>query len=57
MGSVAAGISGERLVNFDLRVVAANGATPVSYNHATNTCTLKCHSYNHNSDGTVVAAP
>jgi hypothetical protein len=57
MGSVATGISGERLVNFDLKVVAPNGASPVSYNHATNTCTLKCHSYNHNSDGSVVAAP
>lgn len=57
MGSVAAGISGERLVNFDLKVVAANGASPVSYSHATNTCTLRCHGYYHNSDGSVSAIP
>jgi predicted CXXCH cytochrome family protein len=48
-------ISGERLVNFDLAVVAPNDqlTTPVSYNRGSNTCTLKCHNYDHNADGTV----
>lgn len=53
MGGVAAGITGERLVAFDLKVVSPNGSAPVSYNHATNTCTLTCHGASHNSDGTV----
>jgi predicted CXXCH cytochrome family protein len=53
MGSANANISGERLVNFDLRVVGQNGTSPVSYNHAANTCTLMCHNVKHNSDGTV----
>jgi predicted CXXCH cytochrome family protein len=57
MGGAAAGITGERLVAFDLRVVAPNGNTPVSYNHGTNTCTLMCHGYYHNSDGTVSSVP
>lgn len=57
MGSVSAGITGERLVNFDAKVVAPNGATPISYNHSTNTCTLKCHGYYHNSDGSVSSVP
>ncbi len=53
MGSMSANISGERLVNFDLNVVAPNGTAPVSYNHAANSCTLTCHGYVHNSNGTV----
>jgi len=53
MGAPASGISGERMVNFDLRVVAPNGVTPVSYDHATNTCTLVCHGTPHNADGSV----
>ena len=46
-------ISGERLVNFDVNVVAPNGGIPVSYSRATNTCVLVCHSAAHNPDGTV----
>lgn len=42
------GISGERLVNFDLNVVAPNGTSPISYNRATNSCTLRCHGESHN---------
>ena len=53
MGSVSANISGERLVNFDVNVVAPNGASPVSYNRLTKTCVLACHGYNHNADGSV----
>ena len=57
IGSLSPTISGQRLVNFDANVVAPNGASPVSYNHSTQTCTLACHGYNHNSDGTVSAVP
>jgi predicted CXXCH cytochrome family protein len=56
IGANSGSISGERLVNFDLNVVASNGTVPVSYNHATNTCTLVCHQVAHNADGTVRAA-
>jgi hypothetical protein len=57
-GAATSSITGERLVNFDLAVVAPNDrlSVPVSYNHGSNTCTLKCHNYNHNPDGTVSAA-
>ena len=56
MGAASGSISGERLVNFDVNVVAPNGTTPVSYNRATNTCTLVCHQIAHNPDGTVASA-
>jgi hypothetical protein len=56
MGAASATISGERLVNFDVNVVAPNGGLPVSYNRATNTCALVCHQVAHNPDGTVAAA-
>jgi hypothetical protein len=55
MGAVSGGISGERLINFDIGVVAQNQAAPISYNRATNTCTLVCHNTAHNPDGTVTA--
>jgi len=57
MGATSPYITGERLVNFDANVVAPNGGanlgTPISYNRASNTCTLTCHNYDHNADGTV----
>ena len=56
IGAGTGTISGERLVNFDVNVVAPNGALPISYNRATNTCTLVCHQVAHNADGTVSAA-
>jgi predicted CXXCH cytochrome family protein len=40
-------ISGERLVDFDANVVAPNGAIPISYNRATNSCGLVCHNHAH----------
>ena len=40
-------ISGERLVDFDANVVAPNGAFPISYNRATNSCSLVCHNQAH----------
>ena len=56
MGATSGTISGQRLVNFDVNVVASNGTVPVSYNRATNTCALVCHGMVHNSDGTVTSA-
>ncbi|WP_348261971.1 cytochrome c3 family protein [Telmatobacter sp. DSM 110680] len=56
MGANSATISGDRLVNFDVNVVASNATMPVSYNRASNTCTLVCHSVVHNADGTVTTA-
>jgi predicted CXXCH cytochrome family protein len=66
MGATSSNVSGDRMVNFDLRVVGQNTTSnsavsnyfqsPISYNRAANTCTLKCHNYNHNADGTVTLA-
>ncbi len=53
MGASSASISGERMVNFDINVVAPNGTTPISYSRATNSCSLVCHSHAH----TTVGAP
>ncbi len=53
MGGTNANISGQRLVNFDVSVVAPNGAFPVTYNRAANSCTLTCHETAHNANGTV----
>jgi predicted CXXCH cytochrome family protein len=47
MGAPSGNISGERLVNFDANVVAPNGGAPISYNRATNSCSLVCHNYTH----------
>jgi hypothetical protein len=57
MGSLSANLTGERMVNFDVNVVAPNNTTPISYSHANNTCVLACHGYYHNSDGTVTLIP
>jgi len=53
IGATSGTISGQRLVNFDVNVVASNGGLPISYNRNTNTCSLVCHNAVHNSDGTV----
>ena len=47
MGAVSGSISGERLVNFDIGVIAPNGGNPISYNRAKNTCSLVCHNKAH----------
>lgn len=47
MGAVNGNISGERLVNFDISVVAPNTGKPISYSRATNSCTLMCHQHAH----------
>jgi predicted CXXCH cytochrome family protein len=49
MGAQSGTISGERLVNFDSKVVAPNGGAPISYNRAANTCSLVCHGHPHQS--------
>jgi predicted CXXCH cytochrome family protein len=56
MGGVNPNISGQRLVNFDVNVVGPNGGAPISYNRATNTCTLTCHNTVHNPNGSVATA-
>lgn len=55
MGATSGTISGERLVNFDMNVVASNGGLPTAYNRASNTCALVCHQVAHNANGTVTA--
>jgi predicted CXXCH cytochrome family protein len=55
MGASSPNVTGERLVNFDVHVVAQNGAAPISYHRATNTCVMVCHQAAHNPNGTVTA--
>jgi len=49
MGATSPNISGQRLVNFDVLVVAPNGATPItySYNGGNDSCALVCHGQTH----------
>src|SRR5208282_92901 len=47
LGGTSGRVSGERLVNFDVNVVAPVGVTPISYSRATNSCTLTCHNHAH----------
>jgi len=56
-GAQSGNVSGERLVNFDVNVVGPNGASPISYSRATNSCTLSCHNHRHGTGGpaTIVA--
>jgi predicted CXXCH cytochrome family protein len=56
LGGVNPNLSGQRLVNFDVNVVAPNGGLPISYNRATNTCTLTCHNTLHSPNGKVAPA-
>jgi hypothetical protein len=51
MGGEVASVSGERMVNFDLNVVAPTSKTPVSYSKGTNSCSLTCHGRAHNLVG------
>ena len=55
MGATSPSVSGERLVNFDVNVVGQNGAAPITYQRATNTCVMVCHQAVHNANGTVSA--
>src|ERR1700752_2893335 len=47
MGAQAATVSGERMVNFDINVVAPNGKSPIIYRRATSSCSLTCHGHPH----------
>ena len=49
LGATVLAMSGERLVNFDINVVAPNGSNPISYNRSTGTCNLVCHAHPHPS--------
>ena len=55
MGATSGSITGQRLINFDANVVAANGTNPISYTYAAGqgTCVLVCHGATHNGDGSV----
>jgi predicted CXXCH cytochrome family protein len=61
MGGTSANITGERMVNFDTKVVAPNALDStgltlgISYSRAKNTCILVCHMESHNYDGSVTA--
>jgi hypothetical protein len=44
--SGSAGVSGDRLINFDVNVVAPNGGV-ISYSSSGQTCTLTCHMMDH----------
>ena len=56
MGAKSSNITGQRLVDFDINVVAPNGGLPIAYNQGSSTCTLTCHNMQHNPDGSVTAA-
>jgi predicted CXXCH cytochrome family protein len=51
MGTQVATVSGERMVNFDINVVAPNGRNPITYRKSTNSCTLTCHGHAHGATG------
>ncbi|HEY3707652.1 MAG TPA: cytochrome c3 family protein [Terracidiphilus sp.] len=51
MGAASGNLSGERMVNFDLNIVASYRGIPISYNRGSNTCVLVCHGVTHNPNG------
>jgi hypothetical protein len=54
IGAASGNISGVRMVNFDVNIVAQNGNQPISYaEKPQNTCVLVCHQAAHNADGSV----
>ena len=53
IGASPESITGERLVNFDVNIVAPNGVEPLSYNFQTDTCALLCHGVTHLSNGNI----
>jgi len=57
MGGQTATVSGERMVNFDVNVVAPNGTTPIAYRRSSNSCSLTCHGHAHNLAGTAPNTP
>jgi hypothetical protein len=55
-GAQVAAVSTERLVNFDINVVAPDGKSPITYRRATSSCSLTCHGHAHNATG-IAGAP
>jgi len=53
MGASSGNVTGERLINFDLKVVGANGGVPITYNRGANSCALVCHEVAHYPNGTI----
>ena len=53
LGASSGNVTGERLINFDLKVVSPIGGVPVSYNRGTNSCALVCHDVAHYPNGMV----
>ncbi len=53
LGPSSGNVTGERLVNFDLKVVAPSGGMPITYNRGSNSCALVCHDTVHYPNGTV----
>ena len=47
MGGPTGSVSGERMVNFDVNVVASNGGAPIAFSRSTNSCSLTCHGHAH----------
>jgi hypothetical protein len=56
VGATTANPTGDRMIDFDVRVVGSNNGLAISYNRAANTCTLMCHNVPHNPDGTITGA-
>jgi hypothetical protein len=56
IGARLGSVSGERLVNFDANVVGAYQGLTISYNRATNTCTMVCHNHIHAQGATSTTA-
>jgi predicted CXXCH cytochrome family protein len=56
MGGQTATVSGERMVDFDLNVVAPSGAAPIAYRRSTNSCSLTCHGHAHSLAGGAAGA-
>jgi predicted CXXCH cytochrome family protein len=53
MGATSGNFTGERMVNFDLNIVAPDHSNPISYNRGANTCVLVCHGVTHKTNGKV----
>ena len=55
VGATSSNPGGDRMIDFDVSVVGSNSGLNISYNRASNTCTLTCHNVMHNPDGTTTS--